>query len=65
MWQLQEDTPQEALEFPSCGDTSYVGAVVNPDGSLLVSYYSQHEHGMNVCPAVVMPTDIFVARVVF
>ena len=63
IWELKENTLKEALEFPSKGDNSYVGTVVNADGSLLVSYYSQHECGGNDWNNI-MAADIFVARVV-
>jgi hypothetical protein len=65
-WRIQGTEAIEVLELPSCGDTSYVGAVVRPDGSLLLSYYSQHELA-DPNPAVddpnSKPNDVFIASV--
>ncbi len=43
IWRMKGTTAEQVLELPSCGDTSYVGTALRPDGLLLVSYYSQHE----------------------
>jgi hypothetical protein len=37
-------TTRVLLDLPSGGDTSYCGMVVDDDGAILVSYYSQHEY---------------------
>jgi hypothetical protein len=67
MWRLNGMEAEEVIEFPSYGDTSYVGAVLRPDGLLLVSYYSQHEQEVGV-PAAERggndkPADVFVAGI--
>lgn len=65
-WRIDDTEAIEVLELPSCGDTSYVGTVVRPDGSLLLSYYSQHEIA-DPNPAVddpnSKPNDVFIACV--
>jgi len=40
----EKQTTQRLLDLPSGGDTSYCGMVVENDGSILLSYYSQHEY---------------------
>ena len=66
MWKLEGDQAVEVLEFPSKGDTSYVGTAMRPDGSILLSYYSQHEI-VDPNPSVddpnSKPTDVFVASI--
>jgi hypothetical protein len=65
-WKIEGDQAVEVLELPSKGDTSYVGTAMRPDGSLLLSYYSQHEI-IDPNPAVddpnSKPTDVFIACV--
>ena len=40
------------LDLPSSGDTSYCGVVERDDGTVLISYYSQHEvaYGRSTTP---------------
>jgi hypothetical protein len=62
-WRIEGTEAIEVLELPSCGDTSYVGSVVRPDGDLLLSYYSQHEisdPNPSVDDPNSKPTDVFV-----
>jgi len=65
-WKIEGDQAVEVLEFPSKGDTSYVGTAMRPDGSLLASYYSQHEI-IDPNPSVddpnSKPTDVFIASI--
>jgi hypothetical protein len=65
-WKIEGDQAVEVLEFPSKGDTSYVGIAMRPDGSLLASYYSQHEI-IDPNPSVddpnSKPTDVFIASI--
>lgn len=67
MWRVRGTEIEEVVEFPSFGDTSYVGTAVRPDGLLLASYYSQHELEVGV-PAAQRggndkPADVFVAGI--
>jgi hypothetical protein len=67
MWRVSGTAAEEVIEFPSFGDTSYVGTALRPDGLLLVSYYSQHERELGV-PAAKRggnhkPADVFVAGI--
>ncbi|MFA6715089.1 MAG: sialidase family protein [Victivallaceae bacterium] len=62
IWSFENHTLREVLELPSAGDNSYPGTVFMPDGTLLISYYSQHECGGEKW-AEMMPADIFVAAV--
>jgi hypothetical protein len=65
-WKIEGDQAVEVLELPSKGDTSYVGTAMRPDGSLLLSYYSQHQI-IDPDPSVddpnSKPTDVFIACV--
>ncbi len=64
LWSLSNGRSTKLLDLPSGGDTSYCGLAREPDGSLLVSYYSQHEFlnrpGFEICEK---PSAIYVARV--
>jgi len=62
IWRITGDAIEEALELPSKGDTAYTGTVVCPDGSLLISYYSQHARGGDSWQPEI-GADIYVARV--
>lgn len=61
IWRVKKDDLVEVLELPSKGDNSYAGTAVRPDGSILISYYSQHETGKGDTFDKEMPADIFVA----
>jgi hypothetical protein len=66
IWQLQGTQAHEVLELPSLGDTSYFGTVVCDDGTIVASYYSQHERELDK-PEFERggndkPADIFIAR---
>lgn len=66
IWKIEENEAIELLELPSCGDTSYAGSVLTPQGTMLVSYYSQHEI-IDPNPLVdnpnSKPADLFVASI--
>lgn len=65
-WKVDGTTLTQVLELPSGGDTAYVGIAEKPDGSFLVSYYSQHEitdPNPEVDDPNSKPTDLFVAGV--
>jgi len=66
IWRLEGNQAHEVLELPSLGDTSYFGTVVCDDGTILASYYSQHERESNKPESERggndKPTDIFLAR---
>ena len=66
VWEVDGCRVSEVLELPSLGDTSYFGTIVCPDGSILASYYSQHERETNA-PLEMRggndkPADVFIAR---
>lgn len=67
VWELHDDEAREVLEFPSLGDTGYVGSALRSDGLLLVSYYSQHDRELDQKPESRggndKPNDIFMAGV--
>jgi hypothetical protein len=54
---------QELLELPSAGDCGYPGAAVEPDGTVLVACYSQHETGQADRWSDVAQADIYLARI--
>lgn len=63
IWKVGADASiEEVLELPSSGDNSYTGTVVNPDGTVLMSYYSQHEISTSKIWSDVAAADIFIAR---
>ncbi len=62
IWRLEEDGVVHVLDLPSGGDTSYVGAVQQEDGALLLSYYSQHEVETGE-KHFLYPANIYLARV--
>ncbi len=67
IWQLDGTEARPLLELPSLGDTAYTGTAVRPDGTLLVSYYSQHERELDA-PLETRggndkPNDVFVAGI--
>lgn len=43
LWELGPEGSRHLLDLESGGDTSYCGLARDDDGSVLVSYYSQHE----------------------
>jgi len=63
IWEYENNSLKEVLELPSMGDNSYPGTAVMPDGSLLISYYSQHETGEGKEWKQEMPSDIFIAKI--
>ncbi len=62
IWRLEADGVVHVLDLPSGGDTSYVGAVQQEDGALLLSYYSQHEVETGE-KHFLYPANIYLARV--
>ena len=64
LWSLDGAESTELLDLPSGGDTSYCGLACAPDGSLAVSYYSQHEflarEDFRICEK---PSAVYIARV--
>ncbi|NMA43741.1 MAG: exo-alpha-sialidase [Oligosphaeraceae bacterium] len=63
IWKVGADASiEEVLELPSAGDNAYTGTVVNPDGTVLMSYYSQHETGDSEIWRDVAAADIFIAH---
>ena len=62
IWRVEEDGVVHVLDLPSGGDTSYVGAVQEEDGTLLLSYYSQHEVETGEIHFL-YPANIYLARV--
>ena len=44
LWWLENDQLEPALWLPSGGDNAYPGMALADDGSVIVSYYSQHEY---------------------
>ncbi|MGI6087798.1 MAG: sialidase family protein [Kiritimatiellia bacterium] len=63
IWKVGADVSiEEALELPSSGDNAYTGTVVNPDGTVWMSYYSQHETGASGTWRSVAAADIFIAH---
>lgn len=44
LWWFEEDGPEPILLLPSAADNAYPGMVLSDDGSVIVSYYSQHEY---------------------
>ena len=73
LWTLDDRTGAltQAVTLPSWGDCSYPGMIQDPDGDLLVVYYSHsvttdgHLHvGGGLWPGKVPPSSIYLARVV-
>ncbi|MFA6716977.1 MAG: hypothetical protein WC082_05100 [Victivallales bacterium] len=62
IWLFENNGLAEVLELPSLGDNAYPGTALMPDGTLLISYYSQHECGGGEWRKE-MPADIFLAAV--
>lgn len=62
VWRLEDGRAVHVLDLPSGGDTSYVGAVKQEDGALLLSYYSQHEVETGE-KHYLYPANIYLARV--
>ena len=64
LWELDGERTLPLLDLPSGGDTSYCGLVAEEDGTLSVSYYSQHEFldrpDFRICER---PAAIYLARV--
>ncbi|RKX34045.1 MAG: hypothetical protein DRP71_08385 [Verrucomicrobia bacterium] len=65
LWKLGRGAVEPILYFPACGDCSYPGMLVDPNGNLCISYYSQHAYGMGVIPSTsgFEPADIFFAKI--
>lgn len=67
IWELSDTSAVELLELPSLGDTAYTGTALRSDGTLLVSYYSQHEREQGIAELLRggndKPNDVFVAAV--
>jgi hypothetical protein len=53
------------MHLPSSGDTSYAGVLVQEGGTVLISYYSQHEvHNLRQ-KHYLHPANIYLACVQF
>ena len=61
VWSLRSDRAEHVLTVPSAGDCSYCGLAHAPDGTVAMSYYSQHER-MPLPDGPPTPADIFLAR---
>ena len=63
LWRITEEgLAEHLLTVPSGGDCSYCGFAQDPEGQLLMSYYSQHERlPLPAFPPT--PADIFLARI--
>lgn len=48
IWRVERRTFDLLLRIPATGDCSYPGLIEAPDGSVCMSYYSQHayDHGV-------------------
>lgn len=66
VWEAIGHDLHEVLELPSLGDCAYFGTAIAPDGSILASYYSQHEQDAGAPPESRggndKAADVFVAR---
>jgi len=65
IWRFANNTLKEVLELPSKGDNAYPGTAIMPDGTLLMSYYSQHETDEGTTWTDKMITDIFIGKINF
>jgi hypothetical protein len=65
LWKVGKGLVDPVLYFPASGDCSYPGMLVDPNGDLCISYYSQHAYGMGVVPSTtdIEPADIFFAKI--
>jgi len=61
VWDITDGRAEHLLTVPSAGDCSYCGLAFAPDGTVAMSYYSQHEW-MPLPPGQPTPADIFLAR---
>jgi hypothetical protein len=65
VWRVERGALQPVLRIPATGDCSYPGMIVDPDGRVCLSYYSQHAYHMGVVacgdPAAV-PDDVYFAE---
>lgn len=62
----EENATEHVMDLPSGGDTSYCGMIVQDERTLLISYYSQHEHlGQPGFVTAQKPAAIYLARVSF
>ncbi len=62
IWRVESGGIVHVLDLPSGGDTSYAGVVQQEDGSLLISYYSQHEVEIGE-KHYLYPANIYMVRV--
>ena len=62
IWRVESGGIVHVMDLPSRGDTSYAGVVQQKDGSLLISYYSQHEVEIGE-KHYLYPANIYMARV--
>jgi hypothetical protein len=63
IWEFANNQLIEVIELPGAGDCSYPSTVFTPDGSLLVSYYSQRETSAGFIWGDNMTTDIFITKI--
>jgi len=64
LWELEGTTLRHLVTVPSAGDCGYPGLVADPtdDGTLLLSYYSQHER-LPLPAGLPCAADVYVARI--
>ena len=64
LWELDGTTLRHVCTLPSAGDCGYPGLVAHPtdEGTLLLSYYSQHER-LPLPTGLPCAADVYVARV--
>ena len=64
VWRMAERDVEHVITLPSGGDTSYPGMIAQEDGSILISYYSQHEvMNREGFKRAVAPSNIYLASV--
>ena len=62
VWEIDGTTAKPLLTVHSGGDCSYCGLVPATDGTILMSYYSQHER-LPLPPDRSTPADVYLARI--
>jgi hypothetical protein len=76
VWKVTRGALERVVHIPAYGDCSYPGFIEDPDGNILLSYYSQHAYFLGVedrihrpvpnCPDnscwVYTPNDVYLAE---
>lgn len=52
VWRVTPGKVQPVLHIPATGDCAYPGLIVDPEGRVCMSYYSQHAYHMGVVPEI-------------